>query len=518
MILALALAAATTTASASADLRVAVVVGNDVGLDGEAPLDYAEDDARRVRDLLVEVGDIDAERAYLVLGGDAGDVKRALLEATGRLLELRQHGRTSLIVYVSAHADEDSLHLGGTKLPIAELRAAMARTRADLRLAIVDGCRTAVRLRGGRPVPDVAVRFDRSTEIEGDLLIRSASDGEPAQEWTYLRGGLFTHHLLVGLRGVADLDDDQRVTLSEAYGYAYRKTVAQAATSAAGPQHPSFDFDVRGIGQWVLARPSRLGGTIVLDESVAGSTWIANRANELVAEVTSVAGERLAVALAPGWYRVVVRRGQTAHVADVNLTWGGTRALAQDDLVRVPLSRARLRGRDPIVLRPWSLATGYALASGTVAGLDVEHRAYVRVARRFGSIYVRAAAAAGTGAFRGVASDVTHQTLRFTPDAGYEWPVGPLMVGLGTGPRIELVRQRVRRDDAADIERVFGRTEPTRGDVIFGWGAHARIALPVLERMRIALEVEPAASRVPDLDDNRLAFTVEGRASAELAF
>jgi uncharacterized caspase-like protein len=47
------------------------------------------------------------------------------------------------------------------------------------------------------------------------ILIRSASDGEAAQESKELGGGSFTHYLLTGLRGAADFD--HRISLDEAY-------------------------------------------------------------------------------------------------------------------------------------------------------------------------------------------------------------------------------------------------------------------------------------------------------------
>ena len=61
------------------------------------------------------------------------------------------------------------------------------------------------------------VDLDQGQRIEGDVYITSTGPNEPAQEWEALGGGLFTHHLLSGLRGAADRDTDGRVTLFEAY-------------------------------------------------------------------------------------------------------------------------------------------------------------------------------------------------------------------------------------------------------------------------------------------------------------
>lgn len=502
------------------DVRVALSIGHNVGLSGEEPLGYAEADARRFHELLIEVGQVERERAYLVAGGDADAVRAALLEVTGRLLELSQRGPSTLIVYVSAHADDTSLHLGGTNLPVAEIRAAMARTNADLRLLIVDGCRTAVRVkeRGGRPASQVAVTFDRGVEVRGELVIRSASNGEPAQEWTYLRGGLFTHHLLVGLRGVADLDGDSRVTLAEAYGYAYRNTVTRSATTRGGAQHPSFDFDVRGFGEWTFSRPADLKAALVLGRELSGVTWIANRRNELVAEFTKAPNEAVRVALSPGWYRIVIPDGTFVRVADINLGWGGTRVLDKSDFVRTEASPSRLRGRDPIVLRPWRLAVGYAAASGSVDGLGFEHRGDLRILRAWDTGYARVGVAAGGGAFRTLSTDVAQQSLRLTFGAGYELPVGFVSARVGLELRSDFVRQVVRRDDAETIRRVFDLEEPVRYDVIVGAGVVAALSVPITDRVFVETEIEPGLLRVPNVRGAQLRFVLEARVAAVYAF
>ncbi|MCK6546454.1 caspase family protein, partial [Myxococcota bacterium] len=115
--------AALVTAAPAPDTRVAVVVGNNVGLPEDVVLRYAEADAKRMHTLLVESGGVEPSRAALVLGGTARDVERAIAEAAGRVDELARLGPVSMIVYVSSHADERDLHLEGTRLPIAQVRA-----------------------------------------------------------------------------------------------------------------------------------------------------------------------------------------------------------------------------------------------------------------------------------------------------------------------------------------------------------------------------------------------------------
>jgi hypothetical protein len=75
------------------------------------------------------------------------------------------------------------------------------------------------------------------------------------QESEELAGAVFTHFLVSGLRGGADVDGDGRVTLSELYTYAYRKTLMRTGTGVA-LQHPAMTLDTSGTGEIVLTRPS----------------------------------------------------------------------------------------------------------------------------------------------------------------------------------------------------------------------------------------------------------------------
>ncbi|MEL6186161.1 MAG: caspase family protein, partial [Myxococcota bacterium] len=360
------------------DARIVVAIGNDVGIGRDVPLDYAEADAKRFHQLMMEIGGVSEERSYLVVGGDARRVRSVLNEARGRIKELSAQSRTSLIVFVSSHADAEALHLGGTTLPLDELHGLVRGASADLKLTIVDACRTAATTyRGGQPVPEVDVAFGTPARVDGDVLITSASLGEPAQERAFLRGALFSHHLMTGLRGAADVDDDAVVSLTEAYTYAYRRTAADAPRGGA-TQRPSYAFDTRGFGSWVLTRPKTLDAGVRLSSELEGVFWVADNRRALVAEVVKARGEVVRLALAPGWYRVVRPDGRFAGVADVNLGWGGVRTLEADAFVRVPMSGSTLKGSAAIVARPLRLGLGYGAGLNPLPGDTFEHAPMLR--------------------------------------------------------------------------------------------------------------------------------------------
>ncbi|MFY0564269.1 caspase family protein [Archangium lansingense] len=490
-------------AGVAEELRVAVVVGSNTGVSGDAPLEYAEADARRFHQLLLGVGGVSPEHAFLVTAGDASAVRRALAEAQRLLVRSRPHGRGTLVLYVSAHADAEALHLEGTRLPLAELRQLLTAAPATLRLAILDACRTPVvsRAKGGVPVSDEApVRLEVPSQVEGMVLLMSAAEGEPAQEWPSLRGSLFTHHVLAALHGLADGNGDGAITLSELYAYAWRHTLAASTRSGAGTQHPGFDIRLSGWGEWVMARPARLGASLVLGEDVEGSLWVADHRQELVAEIRKYPGESTRLAVRPGLYRVVRPEGQFAEATDVRVGWNAERVLTRADFVRVPLQRARLRGSGPLVLRPWDVSAGYALSTGSVRGMGAEHFGEVGLRHRWS----RAAAHARLGFTRAYMErelfSLSQTEFRLSLGGGFLLHAGPVEFTLGAEGQGTWVRQTIRRVDAEQAGRIFGIKEPPRWGLIWGLGPFASVTYPLAERLLVGVEGAAGLTQAPRHD------------------
>ena len=482
------------------DARVAIVVGNNRGLDSEQPLEWAEQDARRVHALLTEIGGVPTRRAYLVLGGGPDEVLHAILQATGQLRELAAYGRTTLLFYVSAHADEEAFHLGGQRLELARLRAELAKAAANLRLVLVDACRVAVasRGKGGTPGPDVPVVFDRSARLDGEVLMAAAGPGELAQEWAHLRGSLFTHHLLSGLRGAADFDGNGRVTLTEAYSYAYRVTLAKAAEAGLAPQRPSFEFALAGFGDWVFTHVGASSAQLSLAEDLEGRVWITDRRSDIVAEVEKRRGERLRLALAPGLYRVVVPSGSRAEAADVSLAWGGSRTVAGGDLVRVPASRAMRKGGGDLVLRPWEVSVGIGVSNAALAGMSPREVLEIGVARSVGDWVARVSPGFAVASIRGDLVSISHQEARLALSLLWTRPVRTATLGLGLEARPAFVWQSVDRNGGGEIEAVLGVAPERASSATFALGPLAAASIPLGDRGRLALDLGAGMEWFPD--------------------
>jgi len=309
--LALAAAALLLAAPASAAVRrFAVVAGEPDGGAGTVRLRYAERDARRIHEILTRVGGVRPEDARLLLSQGAGAFRAALAELSKTAAAARAAGeRTLLVVYYSGHAKDGALRLGSGRVPLDELRAALEKAPADVRIGLLDSCRSGAiaRTKGVRPAPAFDVKTGEDAGPSGLVLIASSSADEDSQESDAIGASWFTHHLASGLLGGADASGDGRVTLAEAYAYAYARTVGSTASSAGGVQHPVFLYDLGGAGDVVLAELAPAAGGLVFPSVAEGLYVVLDRAGRAVAEIAKVAGAERRIALASGRYTVKKR-------------------------------------------------------------------------------------------------------------------------------------------------------------------------------------------------------------------
>ena len=343
--------------------RFAIIAGNDQGGGDTRPLLYAKDDARKVWEILTRLGSVRAEDATLLLDGDAGRFYRALGDLERRAEEARRRGeKTALIVYYSGHAKGGALRLGDTQVPLAALKTRLGQAPFDVRIGIFDSCQSGAltRTKGARKAPAFEVDT-RGRETRGTVILTSSTSDEDSQESDQIGGSYFSHHLTSGLLGGADKSGDGRVTLSEAYAYAYDRTVADTADSAAGAQHPTFSYDLAGNGDLVLTDiVMRREGLLFPLDAPAGIYYLVDGRGLIAAEVVKVGGSERRVALSPGRYRVKRRLPDRLRVGEVDIPRGQLVALAEAMLRDAPFSDDPVKGaaRDAIVNARWSIGLG----------------------------------------------------------------------------------------------------------------------------------------------------------------
>ncbi len=275
------LAAALAPLAAAAQVeRFAVVVGNDQGAPPDAALSYAETDAARIASVLEEVGGVRPENLVLLRGQDAATARRTLIAVNDRVRAASS--QTVLIVYYSGHADAGALHLGASPLELGELEQLVRGSAANFRLLILDACRSGAltRVKGGTPIAPFDIRLSERVAGEGAVFLTSSSASEDSQESDEIKGSFFTHALVSGLLGAADENGDGRVTLDEAYRYAYQTTLRSSSRTLAGTQHPTFQYEVRGQGDVVLATLAAKAATRAWLELPEGRSWLLFQGSE----------------------------------------------------------------------------------------------------------------------------------------------------------------------------------------------------------------------------------------------
>jgi uncharacterized caspase-like protein len=297
--------------------RFAVVVGNNLGHDPAQQLRYAEDDARKLHDVLVDLGEFDAGDVELLLAADAAAVRRALKRVEQRMARRsRETGaRTLLVFYFSGHAEAGVLELGRSSLEFAELTRFLESSQSDVRLAFLDSCESGkiISLKGGRRGPEYEIRVEDEVSSKGYAIITSSAHDEMSQESAEIRGAYFTHYLVSALRGAGDESGDGKVTMGEAYQYAYARTLARTATTMAGSQHPMYHFRLEGRGEIVLTRTDRSGARIAVEVARAGRLVLVDGDGEsMVAETEVDAGRTAVLAVRPGEYRAYLIDGAGA--------------------------------------------------------------------------------------------------------------------------------------------------------------------------------------------------------------
>lgn len=236
------------------------------------------------------------------------------------------------LFYYSGHADTQGLRLGDEIYPWTELKGAVRAIPAEVHVGVIDACQAGAvtRIKGekGVKIADPFLRPD-GLEVEGEAWIAAASEDETAQESDQLGGSFFTHYLLSGMRGAADTGDGQ-VSLSEAYGYAYERTVARTAGTSAGTQHPAYRWNLEGNGDLALTDVKRASARIILTAPEEGLITISRQGDlTAVAEVAKRPGAPLQIGLEPGSYLIRRRhQGATGEVR-VGLAEGASPVIRQ---------------------------------------------------------------------------------------------------------------------------------------------------------------------------------------------
>lgn len=311
---------------AASKRTVAVIVGNNQpppGASGEglATLRYADDDAHRYADLFRRIAD---ETVLLTVYDrqTRSRVQDAVVDGAPSLAALRKTLAAigedeDLTVYLvfSGHGAIDETGapflslLDGPLTRDVLFDELLATLPADHVHLIIDACHAAgvVGIRGDRFAREIDGATSEVTADEEErwakerTLVRfphvgvlaSSSAGESSHEWSVLEAGVFSHEVLSGLSGAADINEDRRIEYSEVQSFvaSANRTVSDPRAKpnvvvhapALDPHQPLVDLNAMREAAWLHGDLSPLGhfhveladGRRFLDGHVGGPVTLA---------------------------------------------------------------------------------------------------------------------------------------------------------------------------------------------------------------------------------------------------
>ena len=328
--------------------RFALLVGANHGGKDRVTLRYAVDDARAVQKVFEEMGGILPPDSRFLADPDRDAFFKSITTLSEDVKQAKEKfRRVEVIFYYSGHSDEENLFLGSDRVSYKEFKDLITSIGADVRIGILDSCAS-----GAMTLPKGVIKkppflMDTAYDMKGYAFITSSSATEAAQESSRLKRSFFTHNLISGMRGAADRNQDGRITLNEAYQFAFDGTLTQTEKTMAGPQHPSYHIQMSGTGDVVITEIWKSTAVLVLKEAVGGKIYIHNKDNILVVELNKLAGREISIGLDAGDYRIINIDERAIWEAKVSLKSGQSSELDLEAFNQTDKIPTQLRGTLP---------------------------------------------------------------------------------------------------------------------------------------------------------------------------
>lgn len=307
------------------------------------PLKYADDDAAGVHRLASELGhtaillaafDAETQRRFPDQARDArpptlAELRRAVGELEAAITTGTRRGhRTSLLIFYSGHGVRGGEGGGGLVLADGRLtherlyEEVLGRLHPTAVNLIVDACHAEAVVRPrdltahtiDTPADDLAGYLGRRTLAafpHVGAVVASTASGE-THEWDRYHGGVFTHEVLSGLRGAADIDGDRRIEYSElaAFLAAANRLVsdprARPSTLVRAPQR---------LARTALVdlRPTDRTSTLAGEPAALGPLYVEDARGNRLLSLHAELGHKLALLVPAGIDLFIRSKGQEAE-------------------------------------------------------------------------------------------------------------------------------------------------------------------------------------------------------------
>ena len=188
-------------------------------------LKYSDDDAYRIYAFLKspEGGAVPDENIHILI--DESAVKENIVQAM-ESVAAKADENDAIICYLAGHGlegyflpiDSDGYR---RRIPYLSLRKYLEESPAKQKLFMVDACYSGSLLASRSPNLSQIQNFYQqiSESAGGTAFLLSSKEAEYSKESSGLRQGVFSYFLIEGMKGKADLNQDQIVTIEELYQY-----------------------------------------------------------------------------------------------------------------------------------------------------------------------------------------------------------------------------------------------------------------------------------------------------------
>ena len=302
--------------------QVAVIaIGSNVSLEKDLkPLRFAVTDARRFAHTMQNWGRVASESISLQENPSKKQVVDAIRWARNKWHNTGDLESQKFIFYYSGHADARGLHLADGIFSKHELHQALESISAKTKVIILDSCFAGgLAQKGIKDVEPFEIPKMSFDEPSGSIFLSATSSDRLAFESKKLGSSLFSHSIIMGLKGGADGNGDGIVTATELYEHSFRQSQLQSQIIPTAIQKPEFISDLRGRGAVALSFPSADSGHIHFLKGLEGTIQIRSLRGLHSFKLAANDSRSRKVELAAGEYQINVNANGNRGIAQASV-------------------------------------------------------------------------------------------------------------------------------------------------------------------------------------------------------
>jgi len=226
--------------------KIGLVIGtNNYTEPGIKNLEFAEDDARAIKDVLLEPDLCGFDEVIEV-------IDKSYTEAAEKIEKILNDAEPDdfILLYFSGHGKLDMKgklrllfkntkldYLRSTSLQFDFIKQGIEESRCKKIVIIIDSC-----FSGAAHIKGDELEKSLESSGEGTIVLSASKEFEVSKEDEALKHGVFTYYLWDGLKtGDADTDRNGLISIDELYNYAHRKIREEKY-----PQHPKKSGECEG--------------------------------------------------------------------------------------------------------------------------------------------------------------------------------------------------------------------------------------------------------------------------------